>query len=104
MNLKYGTNELLYKTETDSQTQRTDLWLPRGRGREGWTGRLGLADANVLYVGGINKALRHSTGNYRLMMISAYIGRRSQHAAEDMIHMWATIKAIKEQQGNEIQG
>lgn len=38
------------------------------------------------------------------MMISAYIGRRSQHAAEDMIHMWATIKAIKEQQGNEIQG
>ena len=33
-NLKYGTNELIYKTETDSQTYRTDLWLPRGRGRE----------------------------------------------------------------------
>ena len=32
-NLKYGTNELIYKTETDSQ--RSDLWLPRGeRGRE----------------------------------------------------------------------
>ena len=29
-NLKYDTNELIYKTETDSQTQRTDLWLPRG--------------------------------------------------------------------------
>ena len=27
-NLKYDTNELIYKTETDSQTQRTDLWLP----------------------------------------------------------------------------
>ena len=26
-NLKYGTNEFIYKTETDSQ--RTDLWLPR---------------------------------------------------------------------------
>ena len=26
-NLKYDTNELTYKTETDSQTQRTDLWL-----------------------------------------------------------------------------
>ena len=29
-NLKYGTNEPIYKTETDSQTQRTDLWLSRG--------------------------------------------------------------------------
>ena len=29
-NLKYDTNELIY--ETDSQTQRTDMWLPR----EGW--------------------------------------------------------------------
>ena len=27
-NLKYDTNELIYKTETDSQTQRTDFWLP----------------------------------------------------------------------------
>ena len=26
-NLKYDTNELIYETETDSQTQRTDLWL-----------------------------------------------------------------------------
>ena len=31
-NLKYDTNELIYKTEIDSGTQRTDLWLPRGRG------------------------------------------------------------------------
>ena len=30
------TNELIYKTETDSQTYRMNLWLPRGRGgREG---------------------------------------------------------------------
>ena len=45
--LKYGTNELIYETETDSQTQKTDLWLPRGRAvLEGWNGSLGLADAN----------------------------------------------------------
>ena len=31
-NLKYGTNEPIYETETDSQTQRTDLWLPQGEG------------------------------------------------------------------------
>ena len=38
-NLKFDTNEHIYETETDSQTQRTDLWLPRGReGGEGWMG------------------------------------------------------------------
>ena len=37
-NLKYGTNELIYKT---------DLQLPKGRGvGEGQSGSLGLADAN----------------------------------------------------------
>ena len=46
-NLKYGTNELIYETEIDSQTYRTELWLPWGRGVvEGWIGRLELADAN----------------------------------------------------------
>ena len=32
-NLKRNdTNELIYKTETDSQTQRMNLWLPGGKG------------------------------------------------------------------------
>ena len=30
-NLNYDTDELIYETKTDSQTQRTDSWLPRGR-------------------------------------------------------------------------
>ena len=37
-NLKCGTNEPMYRTETDSQTWRADLWLPRQRRRE-WDGR-----------------------------------------------------------------
>ena len=46
-NLKYDINELIYETETDSQTQRTDLELPREREfGERRTGSLGLADAN----------------------------------------------------------
>ena len=32
-NLKYGTNEPIHRNETDSQAWKTDLWLPRGRGR-----------------------------------------------------------------------
>ena len=31
-NLKYDTKELIYEAETDSQTDRTDLWLPKGKG------------------------------------------------------------------------
>ena len=30
-NLKKDTNELVYKTETDPQTQKTKLWLPKGK-------------------------------------------------------------------------
>jgi len=45
--LKSGTNEPIYRTGTDSQTQRRDLCLPRGRGEGvGWTGSLELIDAN----------------------------------------------------------
>ena len=33
-NLKCGTNEPISKIETDSQIQRKDLWLPRGREKE----------------------------------------------------------------------
>ena len=28
---KNDTNELIYKTEIDSQTQKTNLWLPQGK-------------------------------------------------------------------------
>ena len=36
-NLKSSTNELIYKTEIDSQTKKTNLWLPKGMG---WGGRI----------------------------------------------------------------
>ena len=31
-NPKYSTDELIDKKETDSQTQRTNLWLSKGKG------------------------------------------------------------------------
>ena len=37
-NLKYGTNEHIYNTETDSQTQRTDCGCQGGEGKE-WDGQ-----------------------------------------------------------------
>ena len=30
-NLKNDTNEFIHKTETDSLTQETNLWLPKGK-------------------------------------------------------------------------
>ena len=46
-NLKYGKKEPISETETDSQIQRTDMWLPRGSGeRDGWNERLSLVNAN----------------------------------------------------------
>ena len=38
--LKYEKNELIYRTETDSQTQKTNLWLSKGKGD--WEHKLGI--------------------------------------------------------------
>ena len=46
-NLKNNTNEYIYKTETDSQTQKTILWLPKGQGIvEGQIRDMVLTDTN----------------------------------------------------------
>ena len=45
--LKKDTNELIFRTETDSQTLKISFWLAKGTGRGGgWTGSLGLAYAH----------------------------------------------------------
>ena len=33
-NLKYDTSEPMYETEIDSQTEKTNLWFPKGKGGE----------------------------------------------------------------------
>ena len=45
-NLKYGTNELIYETETDSQTGQTWSCQLGGAPGDCWIGSLGLADAD----------------------------------------------------------
>ena len=65
-NLKYDTNEHIYKPETDSQTQKTDLWLPRGKwGWRSMGSEFGTSRCKLLYIEWINnKVLLYSTGNY----------------------------------------
>ena len=47
-NLEYDiyTNELVDKAEIGLQTQKTDLWLPKGKVGGGQTRSLGLTDRN----------------------------------------------------------
>ena len=61
-----------YETETDSK--RTDLWLPRGCGEGEWIGSLGLADAN--YIEWINiKVLLYRTENYTHYFVINHNGK-----------------------------
>ena len=60
-NLKYDTSELIYETETDSQTQIMNLWLPRGWGWRNGV-EFGISGCKLLYIEWIdNKVLLYST-------------------------------------------
>ena len=64
-NFKNGTNELIYKTETDLQVSKTNLWLPKGKCSGGGINQeLGVNIHTLLCIRQIsNKDLLHSTGN-----------------------------------------
>ena len=62
-NINYGTNELIYKTETDSQRENRPVIAKEVGVRDGlgvWIGRCKLV--NIGWIN--NKVLLHSTGNY----------------------------------------
>ena len=72
-NLKSDTNQLIYDIETDSQTQGTDLWLPRGGGEGGKDWEFGINRGKLLYIGWINnKILLYSTENYIQYPVANY--------------------------------
>ena len=48
--LKYGTNEPIYRPEIDSQTGRADLCLPRGRGGSGMDWEFGISRCKLLHL------------------------------------------------------
>ena len=64
-NLRYDTNEPIYETETDPQTEYR-LVVAEGKGgggRKVW--EFGISRCKLVYIGWINnKVLLYSTGNY----------------------------------------
>ena len=57
--LKYDTNGQIYKTETGSQTWRTDLWLPAGDEGSDWDQQMQTRVCRM----DEHKVLLDSTGN-----------------------------------------
>ena len=62
--LKYDTSEHIYKTEGDSQTQTTGLWLPRQGATGGMNSEFRVHRSKPLHIDWINNKVLHSTGNY----------------------------------------
>ena len=63
-NLKYDTSELISETETDSQIQRTDLWVPREKKWKRDQLGFGVSSCKLVYREWINsKVLLLSMGN-----------------------------------------
>ena len=76
----YDTNELIYKTETDSKTQETNLWLTKGKG---WGGEINQEFGNNIYtllsIKQINnKDILYSTGNYIQYFVITYKEKESE--------------------------
>ena len=63
-NLKYDTNELIYKTNRLTDIENRLVAAKRGRVVEGWIVSLGLADTNYYIEWINNKVLLYITGNY----------------------------------------
>ena len=78
-NLKYDINEFIYKTETDSQRKQT--WLPKGKGEGGINLKFGVNRYTQLYIKQINnKEPRFSTGNYTQYLVVSYNEKESEKA------------------------
>ena len=72
-NFKNGMGELIYQAELDLQTQKTNLWLPKGKGG-GINQEFGINIYTLLYTKQINKDLLYSTGNSTQDFVVTYSG------------------------------
>ena len=72
-NLNNDTNEL-YKSETDSEIQKTNLWLPKGKGCGGINQEFKIHIYTLVYIKQItNKNLQYSTGSSTQYSVITYV-------------------------------
>ena len=76
--LKKDINELIYKTDTDLQISKTNVWSPqRGHGEEGQIRNLGWTHARC-YIQITNKDLLSGTGSPAWHFLTTYIREASE--------------------------
>ena len=74
--LKNKTIESIYKIKADSQTQKTNLWFPKGKWGEGTNQEYELNRYTLLHINQFeNKDLLYSTQNYIQQLIVTYNGK-----------------------------
>ena len=74
-NLNYDTNELIYKTETDLQTQKANFCLAKGRGGGRESQEFGINRRPLLYIKQINKDLPCRTGDHIQYSVISHKGK-----------------------------
>ena len=73
---KNGTDELPCKAEIETQMQRTNLWIPRGKGEDGMNWEIGIDIYTPLRIKQItNENLLYSTGNSTQCSVITYMGK-----------------------------
>ena len=73
------TNELIYKTEIDSQTQKTSLCLPKGKAGVGINQEAGINIYTLLSIKQItNEDLLYSTENYTQYLVITCMRKESE--------------------------
>ena len=78
---KKDTNELICKSETDLQTEKTNLWLPKGNGGVGGgiNQEVAINIYTLLYIKQIiNKDLLYSTGDSTQYSAITYMRKESK--------------------------
>ena len=80
-NLKKNTNKLIHKTETDSQTQKTNMVIKGEQRNGGINQEYGINRYITLYIKQINnKDLLYTTGNYIQYLVKTYNEKESEKA------------------------
>ena len=77
-NLKQDTNELIYRTETNTQTQKT-YGYQRGEGEGGVNQEFGISRYTLLYIKQVNKVLLYRTGKYSQYLVINYMENKNNH-------------------------
>ena len=84
---KHDTDEFIYKTAVDLQTQKTNTQLPKGMVVGGIDQEFGININTLVFIQWVNKDLQYSTGNYTQYFVITYNGKYSEKEYHCAVHL-----------------